>query len=185
MELLDRADLIDALRELIDQLKSRGEHAGIRIVGGAALALRYFERASTVDIDASIHPAGPVLEIAEGIAARRGWQTNWLNTNATMFIPPMRDAWEQIYDDAGISISVGAPEMLLAMKLNASRPGRDEGDIARLLRICSISDVTAAEDLFESFYPGEVLQVKAYRILTVVFSTGLPDAVDPPATPTF
>jgi len=39
-----------------------------------------------------------------------------VNTNATMFIPPMRDSWVQIFNEEGVSISVGSPEMLLAMK---------------------------------------------------------------------
>ncbi len=55
---LDRDDLIDGLREIVAELRARGEHVGIRIVGGAALSLRYFDRASTVDIDAAIHPPG-------------------------------------------------------------------------------------------------------------------------------
>lgn len=54
---LEREDLIDGLQEVVAELRARGEHAGIRIVGGAALSLHYFDRASTVDIDAAIHPS--------------------------------------------------------------------------------------------------------------------------------
>lgn len=42
---LERDDIIAALCELIVELGSAGEIAGIRLVGGAALALRYFDRA--------------------------------------------------------------------------------------------------------------------------------------------
>ena len=38
---LNRADIIDGLRDLIAELRTAGEVAGIRLVGGAALALRY------------------------------------------------------------------------------------------------------------------------------------------------
>lgn len=106
-----------------------------------------------------------------------------MNTNATMFIPPMRDAWLEIFNEDGIAISVGSPEMLLAMKLNASRLGRDDSDIAQLLAICSIDSASAAEDLFETFYPGEILQDKAHRLLDVIYRKGLPTHVDKPPAP--
>ncbi len=108
-----------------------------------------------------------------------------MNTNATMFIPPMRDSWQQIFSGDGISISVGSPEMLLAMKLNASRLGRDDNDIARLLVICSIDSADEAEELFETFYPGEALKDNALRLLGVVFAKGLPSQVESPPAASF
>jgi len=61
---LERDDLIDGLREIVAELRANGEHVGIRIVGGAALSLRYFDRASTVDIDAAIHHILPMPSFA-------------------------------------------------------------------------------------------------------------------------
>jgi hypothetical protein len=61
----DRDDIIAGLSELIHEMHALGEKAGIRIVGGAALSLRYFDRATTVDVDASIHPDHAVGEIAQ------------------------------------------------------------------------------------------------------------------------
>jgi len=49
-----------------------------------------------------------------------------------------------------------------------------------LLVICSIRSAEEAEDLFEAFYPGEVLKDKALRLLEVVFARGLPPRVDSP-----
>ncbi|GAA2975833.1 hypothetical protein JOD63_000545 [Microbacterium terrae] len=48
---LDRDSIIDGLRDLIAELRDAGEVAGIRLVGGAALALRYFDRATTQELD--------------------------------------------------------------------------------------------------------------------------------------
>lgn len=48
---LDRDDIIVGLRELIAELRAAGEVAGIRLVGGAALSLRHFERGTTQDFD--------------------------------------------------------------------------------------------------------------------------------------
>ncbi|MDP9027026.1 MAG: hypothetical protein M3N46_05635, partial [Actinomycetota bacterium] len=85
--MLERDDLIAGLRELAAGLAGKGEHVGIRIVGGAALSLYYFDRGSTVDIDAAIHPSEAALEVASHIARRRGWPAGWLNSSAAGFIP--------------------------------------------------------------------------------------------------
>lgn len=51
---LDRDDLIRGINAVIAKLRDAGEPAGIRIVGGAALALRYFDRRTTSDIGTCI-----------------------------------------------------------------------------------------------------------------------------------
>lgn len=57
MVALTRDDMIDGLSEVIRRLHQRGAHATIRIVGGAAMMLRYFEdRRVTPDIDVEPHP---------------------------------------------------------------------------------------------------------------------------------
>lgn len=58
---LDRDDLIKRLGAVITNLRAAGQPTGFRIIGAAALALRYFDRRTTVDIDA---PEEPVLEVA-------------------------------------------------------------------------------------------------------------------------
>ncbi len=73
--------------------------------------------------------------------------------------------------------------MLLAMKLRASRPGRDEDDMAQLLSLCRVTTSEQAEELYESLFPGEVLQEKAFKMLRVIFASGLPEAPIPPALP--
>ncbi|MFF2371252.1 DUF6036 family nucleotidyltransferase [Agromyces sp. NPDC058110] len=75
MILFDRNDLIDGLRELVEELHADGAPVGLRIVGGGALVLRYFDRRTTVDIDAvQVRPGDEhhVVGAAERIADRRG-----------------------------------------------------------------------------------------------------------------
>jgi len=181
MVALTRDDLIDALRELVAELTAAGQPSGIRIVGGAALSLRYFERRTTVDIDARIHPAEPTIAIAERIALRRDWPADWLNTKAAGFIPIGRDAgWEPLYDDSQVSVWVASAPTLLAMKLRASRPGRDTDDIADLMALCGVDSVAAADAHFESFYPGEVLEPRAYRVLDAILARGVPTVPEAP-----
>lgn len=69
------------------------------------------------------------------------------------------------------------------MKLRASRRGRDTDDIAKLLAELRISTRAQAEELFESFYPGEVIPDKGLQILADVFAVGLPAAPTPPKPP--
>jgi hypothetical protein len=58
---LDRDDLISGINSVIQKLTTAGQPAGIRIVGGAALALRYFDRRTTADIDAQLRPELPIF----------------------------------------------------------------------------------------------------------------------------
>ena len=48
---LTRADLVEALQELVRELRAHNVRGEIRIVGGAALSLSYFDRDVTQDID--------------------------------------------------------------------------------------------------------------------------------------
>ncbi|MHB1173002.1 MAG: hypothetical protein ACYCZY_11050 [Lacisediminihabitans sp.] len=180
---LDRQDLIDGLREVIRRARLLNiTGVSIRIVGGAALRIAYFERATTYDIDAQIQPLDQIRPLVEEIARERGWPADWLNNKAAMFIPSWGRAvdWESLFDDANISISVAPIDALLAMKLKAARPGRDTDDIVQLLGLNEITTVAAAEELFESFYPGDSLDDRTIALLERIFERGLPPK---PATP--
>lgn len=79
---LRREDIISGLRDLIDELHRIGEPVGIRLVGGAALALRYFDRRTTNDLDSlHVNPGSDesVAAAAARVADRRGWDDGWLN----------------------------------------------------------------------------------------------------------
>jgi len=168
---------------MVALLKERGEPGGIRIVGGAAISLRYYERGPTKDIDASVHPSGPALEVARAVAYENRWADDWFNSAATMFVPFAKTEWVLIFEDGDVGIWVASAPMLLAMKLRASRPGRDDRDIGTLMTICGVRSKYEAEDLYEEFYPGEILEPKAHRILDVILRTGLPDLPSTPAPP--
>lgn len=183
MASLGRDDMIDGLTEVIRRLHDRGAQATIRIVGGAAMMLRYFEeRRITPDIDASIHTDADLSELVREIATQRGWPPDWLNTAAAGFIPFVGPGnWESIYDDDAISIWVATPACLLAMKLRAARRGRDDEDVAVLLSLLGIGTPDQAERVFEEQYPGELPPDRAYRMLDDIFAIGLPTVAPPPA----
>lgn len=85
------------------------------------------------------------------------------------------------YDRDGVVVQIAPVDALLAMKLRANRPGRDEKDIARLVAIGGISGVREAEELFESFYPGDALTDRALRMLERALEMP-PPVVSPPPT---
>ena len=186
---LDRGDIIIGLRELVAELRDAGEVAGIRLVGGAALALHYFDRGTTQDLDVlHVHPGSDesVAAAAGRVARRHGWDAHWLNfevTNADA-IPTLGRAveWETIYDQGGIVIEVASKEAMLAMKLRANRPGRDTRDIRLLLALCNISTLADAEQFYEEFYPGDLLVPRAEMIVTAILS-GEPTPVPPSPGP--
>ena len=117
MTRFDRDGLEFGLRQLVTKLRSSGSRSGLRIVGGAALALRYFDRESTVDIDA--HPIGDadhVLAAGREVAEENGWPDDWLNNQAAIFIPEYGStpvAWETLYDDGILVIKSHPPRRCL------------------------------------------------------------------------
>lgn len=157
-----RDDILELLREVASRLRERGVSAGIRLVGGAALAVAYYDRRATADIDAALSPAEPILEVVAEIAAERNLPTDWLNDKAMGYIPFVgMDEWVEVFRDGDVSVSVGRAEMLLAMKLAANRGRRDSDDIAVLLDICEIASVEQAQELYETYHSQAVLPAAA------------------------
>lgn len=189
---LTREDLIEALERLVDELRARNLKGEIRIVGGAALALSHFARDVTQDIDA-LNVRGSsnddVAEAVRAVAASLDLNDNWLNFEVTQIdaLPTLgREVeWIQIFSSAGITILVAPAEALLAMKLRASRPGRDVADIRALLALLSITDITAAEVLYQGFYPGDALSDRAIQILQNLLTEGAAPPIAAPPPPAF
>lgn len=187
---LERDDIIVGLRELVDELRNAGEVAGIRLVGGAALALRYFDRGVTQDLDSlHIRPGSDaaVAAAAARVAQRHDWGASWLNFEVTRAdaLPTLGRAveWETIYDKHGIVIQVAAKEALLAMKLRANRPGRDTRDIRLLLGLCGMTTLAEAEALYEEFYPGDSLSDRATQMVVTILANGPIEAPEAPPRP--
>ncbi|RFA08992.1 hypothetical protein B7R54_06975 [Subtercola boreus] len=184
--MLEREDIIDGLHELIARSRAAGiRGAEIKIIGGAALRLLYFDRPSTVDIDAFIEPHAEIEAVSLAIAEKRHWNADWLNDKARQFIPSWGQdvEWRLIHQDGHISVWVAPVDALLAMKLNAlgGRAGRDASDVAKLLRLNGIETVEAAEELFERFYPGDAFSARTVAALERMYRIGLPGhPVTPP-----
>ncbi|TFB60699.1 hypothetical protein E3N86_08960 [Cryobacterium sp. Hz7] len=106
---LDRNAIIIGLRDLVAELRNSGDVAGIRLVGGAALALCYFDRGTTQDLDVlHVRPGSDdsVAAAAERVALKHGWDAKWLNFEVTKadVVPTLGRVveWETIDDEDGI-----------------------------------------------------------------------------------
>lgn len=184
---LDRDDLISGLRAVVERAHQRGlGPISIRIIGGAAIRLAHFERATTVDIDARIDPNGSLSELIDEIAAERQWPNDWLNSAAQKagFIPTWgrQVEWMPLYTDDLLSIEVASVEALMAMKLRAfeRRGRRDLGDVVGLLALSGASDAAEVEELFEAYFPGDTLQQTTVDFLRATLADGLTAAPTPP-----
>ena len=56
------------------------------------------------------------------------------------------------------------------MKLRAAR-AKDQGDIAFLLDACAVTTVAGAEEIFEAFYPGDLLSPTAVARVRAALGT--------------
>ena len=180
---LTRDDIIQGLKELAADLVRRGVTANIYIIGGAALVVRYFDRRLTVDVDLRSMDFDIIRPSAEAVAVAHDWDDDWINNAATQFVPTLGKEviWETLYEIQGVSFKVTSAEVMLVMKLAASRTGRDDQDIANLLAITGFTTVAELEELFEEYFPGDVLPNKAIRMVESLFAQGIPST--PPSPP--
>lgn len=148
-----RAEILEALQALGEELSSRDVRGQIFIVGGAAMALAYSTRRVTKDIDAVFEPKSSIYEAAAKVAEELGLPENWLNDAAKGFMPGIDHDARPIPDIQGIEITTASPQYLLAMKLMAMRFGEDNQDIEVLIEKCGLRSAQEVLDLLERLDP--------------------------------
>lgn len=181
---LSRSDIKRLLNELDAAMTAAGLTGRVELVGGAALALVYYDRSGTTDIDGSVHPAQEILELADALAEPNGLKPGWLNNAAQGFFPPGETGEDPkvLIQGESLTVTVSGPKTLLAMKLRASRPYKDADDIAVLLRACGVSSLDEAIAVLEEIYDGEEelsergkrLVIGALNQHTIVLGDGSP-----------
>lgn len=156
--LFDKERLEQLLEEFLKELNNRGVKGTIFLVGGAALSLYYFERDSTKDIDAGLPSDPRILEVIKEISIREKLPSNWINSDASMYFGfPPADYWVIKRNVGEITLKAASPELLLAMKLKASRGRRDNEDILELMRIIGPKDISDILSIFENVYAQDSL----------------------------
>jgi hypothetical protein len=165
------------IRRALDRLASilDDDHVAARITvyGGASLALAYFEhdRTATADVDGVYHPVDAVEAAAARVSAELALADGWLNDRMRGFLPPDGDdAATAFLQRGGVTIRIGSATTLLALKLRASRPGRDFEDIAVLVRACGFTSVAECQALVSDLYLGEEeIPARGYLLLARAF----------------
>ena len=112
--------------------------ARIVVIGGAAVALGYGSRRSTLDMDAVLEPqqAATLLRLADEIAPEFGLSHGWLNEKAKEagFVVDSVVQGPTLFDHPALKVVAPSLEQLAAMKLAAIRGQTDVDDALHLLR---------------------------------------------------
>lgn len=143
---LRHEEIIDLLADIGEALHATGDSAHMYVAGGAALALRYGERARDVthDVDALFDRDLRLLEEAGRIAAQRGLDHGWLNDHFRAFLPTAReDLSADTLRVGGLTVRIASPEILLAMKMHAARPK----DLPDAVLLAGELDMRTAEEI--------------------------------------
>ncbi|MDH2904392.1 MAG: nucleotidyl transferase [Actinomycetota bacterium] len=168
---MKRAEMIDAMAALGEDLKRRGVAAKLYIVGGAVMVLAHDSRDATMDVDGDFYPRDTVMEAAREIARLRDLPDDWLNAAANGFIPVFKSPeWRPLYRFGSLEVLAADDRTMLAMKIRASRGRRDEPDIAVLLISCGVTTVEQAFALYEEYFPEDPAPSRARTILEFLLS---------------
>lgn len=114
-------------------------------MGGAATILQGIGNRPTADIDASYADPHTIHTVVADMAGDYDLAPDWLNTNASAFVPE-NATWVELEQLDGLTIQAADTETLLAMKIAAERD-KDTLDIARLLRRLNITNAADAANL--------------------------------------
>jgi hypothetical protein len=160
-------ELSAALAELGEAARAQGKVIDIAIYGGSCLILASNFRVTTRDVDAVAIANQTVLDdLARGVAAKHGWNADWLNDGVRTYLSPKVDAPEQhalfrAYPSEaspGLRVFVPTAEYILAMKLMALRmdPAEGEKDLDDILNLLDVVGLRSKDEIVSfaaSFYP--------------------------------
>jgi len=150
---------LDEIRQLLTEvgsrLQDRGVTAEVLVLGGAAVAMLYNQRRVTADVDVAVRGARETLmEVAKELATERGLPPEWLNSNASAWLPPTIDPdWPQRGRRlGGLTVTPADPRILTAMKMIAGRE-RDVPDLVVLFRHMNVRTAEEVVHIVRQAYP--------------------------------
>ncbi len=119
---LQRDQILEALRRLSDHLAAAGVVGEIQLMGGAVMMLAFQARQATKDVDAIFAPAREIRAAAAKVAAELGLDETWLNDGAKGFASPSGDYSDQVLPQyPHLRLLTPTAEYMLAMKVLAAR----------------------------------------------------------------
>ena len=166
--MLEREQIVQALRRLSDLLKEKGIQGEICLLGGTVMVLGFQARASTKDVDAVFAPVQPIREAARIVQEEQNLPENWINDGAKGFISAHHDIVEgDLPQFENLRLTMPTPEYMLAMKCMASRisDGQadrgDVADIAFLIRYLRLKTAEEVLDILGQYYPQDQIPPRA------------------------
>lgn len=163
------AEQITALFEkLSSKLAAENLTAQMFVVGGAAISLAYDHRRVTRDIDAYFVPATQLRKIISSVGKESNLNPNWLNDAAKGFLPGTDNHAQTVFSSDFLTVKVGSPKYLLAMKLYSSRFERDPDDAVLLAQHLKLETEAELFDVVTSYYPPEQINVKTKYFIQIV-----------------
>lgn len=159
------------VRELLDELTRRLDdkeiHGEIRVIGGAAMALRFPDDPgvrATRDIDAVYVPAPEVDVVIQEMTRDLSLESGWINSAAA---PWLRVAGRPA-TGRGFATIIATAHELAAMKLAAGREW-DLTDLAIIARHLGLNDPEQLVDIAYEVYGEDSVELSdgrdSYRIL--------------------
>ena len=167
--MLGRDEIRQAFVVLDEELASVSVRASVFVVGGAAMAIAYDARRSTVDVDAVFVPAAQVREAAARAGERLGLAADWINDGAKAFMPGDDPEQTIVFEGEHLQVAAASPRYLLAMKMLASRVDRDADDIRLLYRLSGLSTVEDGLEVVERAYPAYAIPPRTRYLLEEMF----------------
>ena len=167
---LDRNRIMKLFAELSEELEREGLRGHVYIVGGAAMIAGYGRQRSTHDVDGKIvSEKRGITEAAQRIAEKHDLPANWLNENATLFIPHKEDSQAAtVFNSPNLVVTGASPRHLLAMKIDAGRP-EDVEDIEWLIGKLKIDTIEEATEVHRETYPHSQLLTTSRNRLEEAF----------------
>jgi hypothetical protein len=163
---LNHGEILQLFAALAEKLRSRKVRGHIYVVVGAAMIFGFRRERTTHDVDARFEKdKEAVLAAVAEIAREQNLRPDWLNENATLFMPHGRDSGSRpVFNTPDLVVTAASGEHLLAMKLEAARQS-DEDDIRTLLDSLNVQTESDAIAIHDAVFPHTPLRGQEIQIL--------------------
>lgn len=169
--MLNKDQIITALKALDRELASINIYGEINIVGGAVMCLAFNARNSTQDIDAIMAPAEILQKAAFNVS--ESLQLNnyfWINDSAKVFMSRQAEFVEFNLSLSHLKVMLATPEYMFAMKILSARSGtNDETDVIFLKKELKLKTADQALLLINYFYSKQKLSPESLALLKDLF----------------
>ncbi|VAW30579.1 hypothetical protein MNBD_CHLOROFLEXI01-4268 [hydrothermal vent metagenome] len=162
MALLNKAEIVQALKRLGELALLNDDPIELVAVGGAVMVLAYNVRPMTHDVDVMVISPPTVKNVrmlVEQVAEELSWPDDWLNDGAKGYLVGLSEG-PVIFAAPGIVIKRPSVAQLLAMKLSAWRDDVDIADASFLLQELSGNQDALWESIIPYLVPGNELKAQ-------------------------